>query len=59
MPTVWLAVETAEKMAVLNVDYSAQIITVYLHFLSKLFPVEIKNFEETRGLLLETKHKVF
>ena len=26
--TVWLAVKTAENMAVLNVDYSAWIITV-------------------------------
>ena len=28
VPTVWLQVETAEKMAVLNVDYITWIITV-------------------------------
>ena len=70
-PTVWLAVETAENMAALNVDYSALIITV-LGLIIKLFNSNLTfifdlNYflwfktSKRQGLsfLLETKHKVF
>ena len=64
VPTVWLAVETAENMAALNVDYSACIITVLSDltfiFCLNYFPWKLKTSKtQWVSFLLESKHKVF
>ena len=68
LPTIQLAVETAENMAALNVDYIAWIITVLGAINSNLtFILDLNYFlwklktSNRQGVssFLETKHKVF
>ena len=62
VPTVWLAVETTENMVVLNVDYSAWIVTVLrvILFWSKLFSMKFITLKRQGvSFFIETKHKVF